>query len=366
MTAPNTSLPTTTGTSSPEVADGELQRPDESGTGGPRFGASGATSGGTDSAPAESARRTGLGRRTVLYGLGGIAATGLGATGGWALNRYVVDHVEVDQASQQTSSRITVAQADATGATSTADSYTSDTAKITISREVSGSGDDQLTYFVADVVLTDATILRSAFANDQFGENIIATTSVIAKQAGAVLAINGDYYGFRDTGIQIRNGVIYRDAGARQGLAIRTDGSMRLYDETTTDAATLLADGVWQTLSFGPGLVADGKVLDGIDSVEVDTNFGNHSIQGAQPRTGIGAIADNHFVLIAVDGRSTGYSRGVTMTEFAEIFAGLGAQVAYNLDGGGSTTMVFQDQLVNDPLGRGQERGTSDIIYIAG
>jgi exopolysaccharide biosynthesis protein len=54
------------------------------------------------------------------------------------------------------------------------------------------------------------------------------------------------------------------------------------------------------------------------------------------------------------------------MTQFAQMFADLGAQVAYNLDGGGSTAMVFNDALVNNPLGKGQERGTSDIIYIAG
>lgn len=75
-------------------------------------------------------------------------------------------------------------------------------------------------------------------------------------------------------------------------------------------------------------------------------------------------ITANHLVCIAADGRSNGYSRGVTMPEFATIFKDLGAQVAYNLDGGGSTTMYFNGAVVNDPLGRGQERGTSDILYI--
>lgn len=235
-----------------------------------------------------------------------------------------------------------------------------------MSKHVTGTGAETVTYYVADVVVSDATILRSAFANDEFGTNIIATTSEIADQANAVLAINGDYYGFRTTGIVIRNGVIFRDSGARQGLAIYQDGTMRLYDETTTSAAQLVKEGVWNTLSFGPGLVSDGKVISGIDQVEIDTNFGNHSVQGQQPRTGIGMISANHFVFVAVDGRSSGYSRGVTMTEFATIFTGLGAQVAYNLDGGGSTTMVFNGTLVNNPLGKGTERGTSDIIYVAG
>ena len=54
------------------------------------------------------------------------------------------------------------------------------------------------------------------------------------------------------------------------------------------------------------------------------------------------------------------------MTELAQIFVDLGATTAYNLDGGGSTTMVFDGELVNDPLGKSDERPTSDIIYVAG
>jgi exopolysaccharide biosynthesis protein len=306
-----------------------------------------------------------IGRRALIGGSLAALLT-IGSASAWALDTYVIDHVEVTNASAATpASTVKVAQAStATSVTST--SYSSDTAKITVSKHVTGTGADTVTYYVADVVVSDATILRSAFANDEFGTNIIATTSEIADQANAVLAINGDYYGFRTTGIVIRNGVIFRDSGARQGLAIYQDGTMRLYDETTTTAAQLVKEGVWNTLSFGPGLVTDGKVISGIDQVEIDTNFGNHSVQGQQPRSGIGMISANHFVFVAVDGRSSGYSRGVTMTEFANIFTELGAQVAYNLDGGGSTTMVFNGALVNNPLGKGTERGTSDIIYVAG
>ncbi|MCA0321478.1 MAG: phosphodiester glycosidase family protein [Actinobacteria bacterium] len=303
-------------------------------------------------------------RRALLSGgLAGLFVVSGGT--GWALNRYVIDHVEVSNTSSMSSSTVQQAAASTTG-TTTSNGYTSDTATITIDKVVTGSGTSTVTYYVADVTISDATILRSAFANDQFGENIVANPSVIAAQVGAKFAINGDYYGFRDTGIVIRNGVAFRDKGARQGLAFYSDGSLKLYDETTTTAQALLDAGVWQTWSFGPGIVDGGEVVSGIDSVEVDTNVGNHSIQGNQPRTGIGVIADNHLVFVAVDGRSSGYSKGVTMTEFAQIFAGLGAQTAYNLDGGGSTTMVLDGTLVNNPLGKGQERGTSDIIYIAG
>lgn len=306
-----------------------------------------------------------------------------GAIAYWALDRYVIDHVEIGDV-QAYEAQMATAEAQAPATTSigaavaatagsatgaeplvTDTTYTSDSMSITISTVVTGSGADQVTYYVADVVLTDATALQGGFAENKFGTNIIEDTSDIAEFYDAVFAINGDYYGFRDSGIVIRNGVLYRDDGARTGLAIYTDGTMRVYDETATTGEQLLADGVWNTLSFGPALLIDGEIQAGIEDVEVDTNFGNHSIQGEQPRTGIGIVDTNHFLFVAVDGRSQGYSRGVTMTEFAEIFQSLGATIAYNLDGGGSTTMYFNGELVNNPLGKGNERGTSDILYLA-
>ena len=310
--------------------------------------------------------------RRVLVGVG-VLVLAVGMVAAWAVNRYIIDHVQIgDVAAYEavvTGSTTTTVGA-VTPAASTAvvseNHYESGGTSITIRKVTTGAGTATVTYFVADVVLAGGTELRSGFADNKFGTNIIADTSTIAKENSAIFAINGDYYGFRTSGIVIRNGVIFRDKPARQGLAISTDGTMKLYDEKTTTAQQLLDEGVWNTVSFGPGILENGQILAGIDKVEIDTNIGNHSIQGNQPRTGIGVIAENHVVFVAVDGRSSGYSKGVTMTEFAQIFAGLGAQTAYNLDGGGSTTMVLDGTLVNNPLGKGQERGTSDIIYIAG
>ncbi|MFB2586666.1 phosphodiester glycosidase family protein [Herbiconiux liukaitaii] len=315
------------------------------------------------SVPARTTRRhRWLRRRNVIIGsvLGVALVAGLGTT--WALDRYVIAHVEI--------SDVAAYEAEQSALTGTVDDTATDEtatgADISISTITTGTGDDTVTYYVADVTLSDATVLRSAFAQNSFGENITETTSDIAEDNNAIFAINGDYYGFRDTGIVIRNGVVYRDTGAREGLAFYTDGTVEVYDETATTADQLVADGVWNTLSFGPALVEDGEIVDGIDEVEVDTNLGNHSIQGEQPRTAVGVIDDNHLVFVVVDGRSAGYSKGVTMTELAEIMQSLGATTAYNIDGGGSSTMYYDGELVNNPLGTGEERGTSDILYIAG
>jgi exopolysaccharide biosynthesis protein len=305
-------------------------------------------------------------RRAILAA--GLALTlSAGGASAWALDRFVVQHVEISDVSAYEASQGVTSETGSVGsstATVTDTSYSADGSNINISTVVTGSGDSTVTYYVADVVLDDATTLKSAFANDSFGENITETTSAIAADHNAIFAINGDYYGFRDTGIVIRNGVVYRDEGARQGLAFYRDGTVKVYDETATNAQQLVADGVWNTLSFGPAVLEDGNIVDGIEDVEVDTNFGNHSIQGEQPRTAVGVIGTNHLVFVVVDGRSPGYSAGVTMTGMAQIMKDLGATTAYNLDGGGSSTMYFNGALVNNPLGANKERGTSDILYI--
>ncbi|WP_449283466.1 phosphodiester glycosidase family protein [Leucobacter sp.] len=311
-------------------------------------------------------------RRRALLAAALAVVLAAGGSAAWAADRFLIPKVEIaDVASYEAANGAAGDEESAAGsetagaATLTETSYSDGDTSIEVDRVTTGSGDDTVTYYVADVVLGDATELRSAFANNQFGENIIEKTSDIAADNGAVFAINGDYYGFRDTGIVIRNGVVYRDEPARTGLAFYADGSVQVYDETSTDADELLAAGVWNTLSFGPALLEGGEVVAGIDDVEVDTNFGNHSIQGEQPRTAVGVIDDDHLVFVVVDGRSEGYSRGVTLTELAEIMRGLGAETAYNLDGGGSSTMVFAGEVLNRPS-NGGERGTSDILYVAG
>ncbi|MDU5945602.1 MAG: phosphodiester glycosidase family protein, partial [Paenibacillus macerans] len=200
--------------------------------------------------------------------------------------------------------------------------------------------------------------------DNSFGRNITENTSEIASNNGAIFAVNGDYYGFRGDGVIIRNGTLYRDEPARTGLALFHDGTMKSYDETKVSSSALLEQGAVQTLSFGPALIEDGKVNTDLDNVKIDTNFGNRSIQGANPRTGIGLIAPNHYVFVVVDGRKEGYSRGMTLTEFARVFQDLGCTEAYNLDGGGSSTMYFMGRVVNNPQGKGRERGVSDILYV--
>ena len=283
-------------------------------------------------------------------------------------DRYLIEHVEVQNALSNT---VNAAQSsDGSNPVTTDETYMSDdwnyksnTKSISIKKVTAGTKTNPIVYYVADVQLKDASSLKSAFANNEFGNNITQNTSAIAAENNAIFAINGDYYGFRSDGITIRNGQIFRDHPARTGLAIYSDGLMKIYHETETSAEELVKQGVTQTLSFGPALVENASAITDFGQVSIDKNFGNRSIQNSNPRTGIGILSPNHYVFIVVDGRSQ-ESQGMTLTEFAKVFEDLGCTVAYNLDGGGSSTMYFMGKVVNNPLGKGQERGVSDILYI--
>jgi exopolysaccharide biosynthesis protein len=247
--------------------------------------------------------------------------------------------------------------------TATDSTYESATTSISISKVSTGSGKDTVTYFVADVQLTSGIDLQAGLA-DGFEAGNVDYTSAIAAANDAIVAVNGDYCTARDTGVIIRNGELYLNNPARAGLAIYKDGTMKVYDETEVSADELLADGVWNTYSFGPVLVDDGVIPDDLDTTEVEDIGEKHTILGTQPRTAIGIVDTNHFVFVVVDGRDSGYSRGVTLSELAQILNDLGCTTAYNLDGGGSSAMYFMGKLMNNPLGEGKERGISDILMV--
>ena len=213
--------------------------------------------------------------------------------------------------------------------------------------------------YVADIQLDSAEYLKTAFANNSFGKNITAKTTDIAAQNNAILAINGDFYGTQERGIVIRNGVIYRDTpSSADVLCVCADGTMKTYSAGEKTAQEMLDEGVWQAFSFGPALITDGQV-----AVDADDEVGR--AMASNPRTAVGMISPLHYVFVVSDGR-TQESAGLSLQQLAIFMQGLGVQTAYNLDGGGSSTMVFQGALINNPStsGRTRERSVSDIVYI--
>ena len=240
--------------------------------------------------------------------------------------------------------------------TSNDNSYEDDNIEITINEYRENS----TTIYVSDVKLKDSSYLQTAFASNTYGKNITEKTSTIAETVNAILAINGDYYGVQQRGYVLKNGKIYREtSNSKEDLVIYKDGSWKFINEDEVTLQELVDDGAYNILSFGPALVLDS-------SVAVDTNDEVDKAMKNNPRTAIGKLAENHYVFVVSDGR-TNKSTGLTLYELANFMKELGCTEAYNLDGGGSSTMYFNGNVINNPTTNGNrisERSVSDIVYI--
>ena len=217
------------------------------------------------------------------------------------------------------------------------------------------------TIYVADVLVSSPEYLKTAFAQNAYGKNVTQKTSEIARDNEAILAINGDYYGSQEKGYVLRNGVLFRESASRnqEDLVIWNDGSFSVITEGEISPAELLENGAQQILSFGPALLLEGTVC-----VTTEDEVGK--AKASNPRTAIGIVEPLHYLFVVSDGR-TEESRGLTLYELAEFMQSLGTATAYNLDGGGSSTLYFNGQIMNNPTSSGKsikERKVSDIVYI--
>lgn len=257
-----------------------------------------------------------------------------------------------------TSSNSSGSNTSTTPTVSTASAYEDDTKSISI--ETYERNNTQI--HVATVKIKGNVSIKTALANETYGRNVTAKTSTTAKSVNAVLAINGDYYGARDAGYIVRNGQLLRSESqnaSQEDLVIYKDGSFGIIKEGDITAQQLVDNGAMQVLSFGPALIENGQIA-------VDSSDEVGKAMASNPRTAIGIIDDNTYVFVVSDGR-TRESKGLSLKQLAEFMKELNVTTAYNLDGGGSSTMYFNGQIINKPTTNGrniEEREVSDIVYL--
>ena len=242
-------------------------------------------------------------------------------------------------------------------------SYDGGSIKVTIDRWCYAFNRTELRFFVANVYLDSPEQLQTAFAGEHYSKNDAEATSAIAERHDAVLAINGDYYNYKDNNnLVIRNGELFRDlSSSRDQLLVYADGSfvpIPRGEYKQGQGQGYVDEGVVQSFTFGPLLVNNGEAVELPSKYIISTA---DTIR--EPRTAIGWVDGTHYVVIVADGRRDGWSdKGMTLQELQQVFVEQGCQVAYNLDGGGSATMVLNGELVNKTSGS-RERNVSDIVY---
>lgn len=234
-------------------------------------------------------------------------------------------------------------------ASASENTYSSENIAITIDEKKT----DSAVYYVADIRVSDISCIQSVFAGDTYGRGF--TERLEDMDEGAVLAFNGDFYGDSDSGTVIRNGILYRSERTDSDICVLySSGEMKTYSADEFDSEQAIENGAYQAWTFGPALLDENS--------KAMTSFNTTKrISSANPRTAIGYYEPGHYCVIMVDGRQEN-SDGMTLAELAGIFEELGCKTAYNLDGGKSSIMTFNGNVVNSPVDGG--RKISDCIVI--
>jgi exopolysaccharide biosynthesis protein len=201
-----------------------------------------------------------------------------------------------------------------------------------------------------------------------------AYTSKMAQEHGAVAAINGGGFGDSE----------WAGTGAIPSNFIIVDGILKWKDPSQSDNAkcdviALNANGqlIVGRRSINDLLGMDVKVMSAVTLpnypalvVDGKGTFKNASAASKyswHPRTAIGQKADGTIIMLVLDGRQMSggvLMKGASLYDVQKIMLDHGAVTAANLDGGNSTTMYYNGQVINSPSGELGERTVSTAFYV--
>ena len=232
-------------------------------------------------------------------------------------------------------------------------------------------------YVYAVIKIADASQLRTAMAN-KYNSSYTVPGTVMAIANNAVLAINGDFYNFYDYGYLVRQGKQYRNRPNKYWdvLIIDQHGDFHAIQQPTKNKIAQ-----WQeehpdlqavnSFNFGPVLADNGQWLqEKFDNTNV-LNFFQIAGLKQYARMAICQLDTLTYMFACCESVLDENSEGLTLNEWAQCLreiddkiADYDIQVAYNIDGGGSATMVFHNEKINS-LTNPKIRSLSDILYFA-
>lgn len=214
----------------------------------------------------------------------------------------------------------------------------------------------------AEVYIADPSQFRRKLSADTYGSPIQKLGSTLADEANAVVAMNGDFYKFRNIGVTVYKRELYRFNPAGLELC-HIDGkgdliftySDELNDKEATEAFIKDND-ILFTLAFGPVLVDNGEPHD------FRRNYPLGQVTEKYSRSVIAQRDSCHYLLMTLNHGNGGST--ATLSETQDILVSKGAYKAYELDGGQTAEIIMNGQILNH-IDWGTERTVSDILYFA-
>lgn len=193
--------------------------------------------------------------------------------------------------------------------------------------------------------------------------------SQLARENKAIAAINGSYYNMRHGNsvcfLKVDNAVI--DSTEEYEFNLRVTGAVRVRKgKLSIIPWTRALERTYKkhrgtVLASGPLMLQNGHYA---DWSECDEKF----IETKHPRSAVAITHDKRILLITADGRSRDNAVGMSIPELAHLIKVLGGKTALNLDGGGSTSLYFNGEILNHPTDNRHfdhegERSIPNIIY---
>lgn len=234
---------------------------------------------------------------------------------------------------------------------------------------------DGSTCSCCEIKVADASQFRRKIAEDTLGSSVWLYASEMARQVNPVIAMNADFYMFRDFGTVVYQRQLWRmDESTYTGqykkyncidtCFIDTQGDFhfthRLEERSRAEMQQYLDDNdILFSLSFGPVLVENGELQ------HCDWYPAGEPTQGYS-RAGIGQVDHLHYYYMSLNHAPEMAARW-TVDRFAQAFYDKGVPNAYCLDGGQTSEILFLGEPFNhiDNVNGGGERPVSDIIYFA-
>ena len=218
------------------------------------------------------------------------------------------------------------------------------------------------TYTFSEVKIAHPSQLRRFYSEGKYNSGILHTTTEMAQSVNAVTASSGDYYSYRNFGIVVNEGIVYRANGQLLDTCyIDNKGDLLFTYVREIDGKTEVQNFVDEnnvrfSLCFGPVLLLNGVNMTPFyyNSGEINENY---------PRAALCQMDELHYVLVCANMEAPDY-QVPTVRQFADNLAELGIPTAYSLDGGQTAAIVFNNQLINT-VSYGAQREISDIIYFA-
>ncbi len=206
----------------------------------------------------------------------------------------------------------------------------------------------------ADIYIADPSQLRRKLTEDTYGSSVHKPASALAKEANAVVALNGDFYKFRTVGVTSYRRTLYRFNPGQLELC-HVDSSGNLNFTYTNELSTkeeaeqyIKEHDILFTLAFGPVLVEDYKIHPSSPSYLLG------QVGEIYSRSALGQRGNGHYLMMTMN-------YGGTIEDSKQAMKDMGVERAYAVDGGQTAEIVLKGQMFN-PVDYRNERFVSDLI----